>query len=137
VGQSWETPLIEVPEGRIDAAAIDTMISNYRNTYQNLNGNRFDQIDVEAVTYRVQVILPSTKVNYPELQSVGNAAPIGEMTLAYLYDEPRTAAEYDRDSLGRGQVIDGPAIIREEMSTTFVPSGRTATVGSRGEIIIE
>jgi N-methylhydantoinase A len=34
-------------------------------------------------------------------------------------------------------VIDGPAVIREAMSTTFVPRGRSACVGSVGELVIE
>jgi N-methylhydantoinase A len=137
VGQSWETPLIEVPAGRIDAAAIETMIQNFRTAYERLNSNRFDDIPIEAVTYRVQVILPAAKVVYPEVPDATTPAPTGEVTLRFLYDEPRKALEYDRNALGVGSLIKGPAIIREEMATTFVPDGRQATVGRHAEIIIE
>jgi len=136
LGQSWETPLIEVPPGPIDAVAVQTMIDTFRNTYEKLNANRFDNLPVEAVTYRVQLILPAAKVTYPQAKAGAAPTPIGETTLRYLYDEPRPAFEYDRETLGVGAVIAGPAVIREEMSTTFVPDGRTATIGGHREIII-
>ncbi len=137
LGQSWETPLIEAPAGEIDEAAIQTMIENFRTTYEKLNANRFDNLPVEAVTYRVQLVLPAAKVTYPAAESAGPPQPIGETTLRYLYDEPRRAFEYDREQLGIGAAIAGPAVIREETSTTFVPDGRTATVGGHREIIIQ
>jgi N-methylhydantoinase A len=137
LGQSWETPLIEVPPGPIDAAAVDRMIENFRNAYEKLNSNRFDNLAIEAVTYRVQVILPAAKITYPEAEPGEAPTPIGETVLQHLYEQPTAAFEYDRDSLGMGAVVHGPAVIREEMSTTFVPTGRTATVGGRRELIIE
>ena len=48
-----------------------------------------------------------------------------------------TAREYDRAKLQSGDVIEGPAIIREELSTTQVCPGQRATVGRYGEIVIE
>lgn len=136
LGQSWETPLIEVPAGRIDAAAIERMVHNFRSTYQKMNGNSFDQIGVQAATYRVQLVLPAVKVTYPEAPARSSAAPSGEIVLRYLYPEPHSALEYQRGELGAGDAIAGPAVIREDMSTTYVPEGRTATVGGHGEIII-
>jgi N-methylhydantoinase A len=137
LGQSWETPLIETPSGRIDAAAVQAMIDTFRATYEKLNANRFDNLPVEAVTYRVQVIVPAAKVTYPAAEPGARPEPVGETVLRHLYDEPTRAFEYNRDVLGVGAEIAGPAVIREEMSTTFVPAGRRATVGARREIIVE
>jgi N-methylhydantoinase A len=137
LGQSWETPLIEAPSGRIDAAAVQAMIDTFRATYEKLNANRFDNLPVEAVTYRVQVIVPAAKVTYPAAEPGARPEPVGETVLRHLYDEPTRAFEYNRDVLGVGAEIAGPAVIREEMSTTFVPAGRRATVGARREIIVE
>jgi N-methylhydantoinase A len=137
LGQSWETPLIEAPPGRIDAAAVQTMIDAFRTTYEKLNANRFDNLPVEGVTYRVQVILPAAKVTYPRAEPGARPEPIGETVLRHLYDAPTPALEYDRETLGVGAVVAGPAVIREEMSTTFVPAGRRATVGVHRELIVE
>ena len=136
-GQSWETPLIEASDGPIDAAAVEAMIDRFRTTYEKLNANRFDQLPVEAVTYRVQAILPAAKVDYPET-APGGGAPSGRVfTLDYLYDQPVQATEYQRDALRAGDRLAGPAVVREEMSTSFVPVGRTLSVGTHGELIIE
>ena len=48
-----------------------------------------------------------------------------------------TAREYERAELQSGDRIEGPAIIREELSTTQVCPGQVATVGEYGEIVIE
>jgi N-methylhydantoinase A len=60
-----------------------------------------------------------------------------DITLSYIYGEEVTAREYDRAMLQSGDVIEGPAIIREELSTTQVCPGQRATVGQYGEIVIE
>jgi len=55
-----------------------------------------------------------------------------------LRDDAAHAAGHRHQALGSsGDVIEGPAIIREELSTTQVCPGQTATVGSYGEIVIE
>jgi N-methylhydantoinase A len=60
-----------------------------------------------------------------------------DITLKYIYGEEVSAREYDRAMLQSGDVIEGPAIIREELSTTQVCPGQRATVGQYGEIVIE
>jgi N-methylhydantoinase A len=136
-GQSWETPLVEAPEGRIDEAAITTMIDNFRRAYEEVNGLAFAQIPVEAVTFRVQAIQPAEKLAYREVEpGTVTPRPSGEIVLEHLYDAPCPAFEYRRQDLGRGDEIHGPAVIREPTSTTVVPAGRAATFGTFGEITI-
>jgi N-methylhydantoinase A len=136
-GQSWETPLVPAPEGAIDAAAVETMIATFRETYEKLNGNRFEHFPVESVGYRVQLVLPAAKVDFPQAPPSGAPVPSGEILLRYLDEASQHAFEYRRHSLGLNAVIQGPAVIREDTSTTFVPKGRTATVGAHGEIVIQ
>jgi N-methylhydantoinase A len=139
LGQGWETPFIPVPDGEIGPAAIPEMISNFHAEYEKRNGHRFDNFPVEGVIYRVQVIVPSEKVHYDELAAragVEPPEPSGTATLRHLYGAGTEARCYERAGLGRGDDVAGPSIIREETSTTFVPPGRRATVGGRGEIVI-
>jgi N-methylhydantoinase A len=136
-GQSWETPLVEAPAGRIDEAAVDTMIERFRADYEKVNGLAFAGIPVEAVTFRVQAVLPASKVAYPELAAAtGPAVPSGEATIEHLYEASCPAPEYQRADLHAGHEVVGPAVIREANATTFVPRGRTAVVGAYGEIAI-
>jgi S-(hydroxymethyl)glutathione dehydrogenase/alcohol dehydrogenase len=69
----------------------------------------------------------------------GGPAPPPTRTIAlrHLADEPLDAAEHDRERLPVGAIVEGPAVIREALSTTFVMPGQIAEIGSFGEIVIE
>jgi N-methylhydantoinase A len=138
-GQTWETPFIEVPPGEITEETIGTLIKNFHDVYEQRTGNRFEMIPVQSVTYRVEVVVPSGKVSYPHLpaRQPHTLQPERVVTLHYLADGVTEVAEYEREKLQRGDVIRGPAIIREPLSTTHVVRGQTATVGEWGEIVIE
>ena len=138
-GQTWETPFIEVPGGELTAEAIETMVANFHDTYEHRSGNRFEALPVQGVTYRVQAVVPGDKVAYPELPERSASEPLTpsrQLEIRYLRDEPVTAPEYQRTDLRKGDVIEGPAIIREALSTTFMIPGQTAEVGAYGEIHI-
>jgi N-methylhydantoinase A len=138
-GQSWETPFIEVSEGPIDDDTIAELVERFHTEYERRFGNRFPMLPVQGVTYRVQLVVPADKVDYPQLDGAGRQAPPPTRTieLRYLADEPFAAAEYEREILPPGSQVQGPTVIREPLSTTFVCPGQVASVGSVGEIIIE
>lgn len=140
VGQSWDTPFVPVPDGTIDTAAVEQMVRSFHDTYQARSGNRFDLYPVQGVTYRVRAVLDTEKVEYPELAERADGSgpePIRTTTLEYLTDTPQeNVPVYDRAGLCRGDVIAGPAIVHEELSTTHVVAGQTCTVGRYGELSI-
>ncbi|MCW3064220.1 MAG: hydantoinase/oxoprolinase family protein [Solirubrobacterales bacterium] len=139
VGQTWETPFIDVPGGTLGAAQIEEMIENFHVHYKERTGNRFDALPVQGVTYRVQASVPIEKVAYTPIARRNGGAPDGgrEITLRWIYGDEVKAREYDRTGLQAGDRVEGPAIIREELSTTQVCPGQVATVGEYGEIVIE
>jgi N-methylhydantoinase A len=139
VGQGWETPFISVPNGEIDGDGIRQIVANFHSEYEQRNGNRFESIPVECVTYRVQVIVPSQKVEYTKLpRRTGSGSPpvAGSTVLRHLYEMDTEASGYNRSDLAAGDILEGPAIVWEENSTTFVPRGHNAEVGEFGELII-
>lgn len=138
-GQTWETPFVDVPSGRIEGPTIDQMIANFHAAYEQHWGNRFEGLPVIGVTFRVQIIAPTPKVQYPELPERAPGEPlkpVDHTTLRYLTDEPIIAPVYHREDLRRKDVIEGPAIIREAMSTIQVGVGQMAQVGRYSEIVI-
>ena len=141
VGQTWETPFIDVPDGTLGEDQIAEMIENFHVAYQERAGNRFDELPVQGVTYRVQVIIGIDKVNYPSVENRNGAGlePTGKVSMNFLGDgdEQAEADEYRRADLRHGDRITGPAVIREEMSTTNLGRGQELRVGSLGELIIE
>jgi N-methylhydantoinase A len=139
VGQSWETPFVQVPDGPLTPESIGALIARFHDAYELRNGNRFPALPVQGVTFRVQLVVPTAKVSYDRAPSRGGEplAPTRAITVRYVSGDVTEAAEYDRDRLCRGDVLPGPAVVREAMSTTYVPPGRTLTVGDAGELVIE
>ena len=144
LGQSWETPLVEVPDGPITEATVQRMIEGFHDEYERRYGNRFPVVPVQGVTYRVQLVVPVDKVSYDRLEYGGDGAftsaepqPTRTLKLHYLGPEPFDAPEYERKTLAPGMCLAGPAIIREGLSTTFLMAGRRAEVGRLGEISIK
>jgi N-methylhydantoinase A len=137
-GQSWETPFIEVPSGPIDGDTIAALVERFHAEYERRFGNRFPNLPVQGVTYRVELIVPADKVEYTPL-AVENAVPVARRTveLRYFADGSLPAAEYARESLAVGSRLAGPAIVREALSTILVCPGQAASVGRFGEIVIE
>lgn len=137
LGQGWETPFIPVPDGEIDGPAIEIMIANFHTEYQKRGGVPFMQFPVEGVSYRVQVVAPSPTVQYSKLdEREGPLTPSGDFMLRHLYGPEVPATVYERSSLALGDVVRGPAVLSETLSTTFIPKDRTGTVGSYGEVVI-
>ncbi|HEY6533475.1 MAG TPA: hydantoinase/oxoprolinase family protein [Acidimicrobiales bacterium] len=138
LGQGWETPFVPVPAGPLGAKEIEQMIEAFHAEYEQRNGHRFASFPVEGVTYRVQVVVPSDKVKFEHLAVRRDGALEARATteLSHLYPGGATARCYERDDLLSGDVVDGPAIVWETNSTTFVPMGRSATVGGYGELVV-
>jgi N-methylhydantoinase A len=137
MGQGFDTPFIDAPE-TITAGAIEGMLSRFHAAYEQRNGNRFEAIPVMAKTWRVQAVVEAAKVQYPTLEtrSGGQLEPIGSRTIRHLHGEDVPAACYARADLLHGDQFDGPAIVTEDLSTTFVPKGCHLVVGSYGELEI-
>lgn len=137
-GQTWETPFVAVPGGEITPDKIDQMIENFHQVYESRAGNRFEGMPVQGVTYRVEAVIKADKVEYPLLPNGdgGVVAPESTFELRYLSDEPVTAGRYQRANLEAGDRIEGPAVIHESLSTTFMLPGQVAVVGEFGELRI-
>jgi N-methylhydantoinase A len=135
VGQSWDTPFIAIDEGPLQLAAL---VHNFHAEYLRRNGQSFPDMPVQAVAWRVQIMVQSEKIQWkPVAAQRGTPAPAASRTLRYLEAEAVVANVYDRISLGAGAAIRGPAIIREDLATILVLPWQVATVGTFGEIVIE
>ncbi len=135
-GQSWETPFVEVPPGPIEAQAL---IERFHDAYERRYGNRFEYVPVQGVSYRVELVIGSEKVEFTAQEPSGEPMPPPRRSvqIRHLEGEHVDAAEYTRDTLPIGATFEGPAVIREGLSTTLVCPRQLARVGRFGEIVIE
>ncbi|MGD6741837.1 hydantoinase/oxoprolinase family protein [Streptomyces sp. BH106] len=139
MGQHWETPFVDVPDGPVTAETVTAMVDAFHDAYEKRYGNRFPDMPVEGVTFRVQLTVESEKFEHTELPAAPDAEVVADRTieLRYFDDTPLSAAEYTRDRLPVGARVHGPAIIREVLSTVLVCPGQVAEIGRFGEISIE
>ena len=94
VGQTWETPFIDVPGGTLGRRADRGADRELPRRLQPRTGNRFDALPVQGVTYRVQARVPIDKVAYRQLDRANGGGPTAgrEITLRWIYGEEVTAA---------------------------------------------
>ena len=123
----------------ITAASIDTMIASFHDTYERRNGNRFPAFPVQGVTWRVELVVADGQGRPRAASGDGTGVP---RAVAERCPSPtstgrrRRAPSTSAARLRAGDVVSGPAVIREPMSTTFVPAERTLTTGEFGELVI-
>ena len=137
-GQTWETPFIPVPSGHLTEKSIEALIKAFNEGYLAMWGNKFPHLPVMACSYRTSCILPMAKAEYKTLPRRKTGKPKGVPGhLTYMPEAEADVMEYERGELYSGDKVNGPAIIREPMSTTMVCAGQVATMGRYGEIHIE
>jgi len=97
--------------------------------------------DVEIVTFRVQSEIAVPHLVVPSLCPVTGHVERALKGERQLFDIATTefvnARVYDREQLGPGDRIDGPAIIDQFDATTLVLVGQAATIDSIGTLVIE
>ena len=139
VGQSYE---LEVSiEGRdVDDKAIAQVIEDFHALHERVYGHRDSDDLVELVTLRVVLSqAPGRTPGGPELvTSQGEPSP--RITRKAYFPEAGGLIDtpiYDRDALGAGAVLHGPAIVQQLDTTTVVYPGSSATIDAHGNLIIE
>ena len=73
----------------------------------------------------------------PTLEDARPAAPSGRRDVMFVEGQWHDTALYRRSALGRGQTIEGPAIIEQSDTTTVIPPGWRAVVHGSGDLIVE
>ncbi len=93
-GQTWETPFVEVPPGPIDAGTIPALVERFHESYERRYGNRFPQVEVERVSYRVELVVLSDKIVFGAREGGTGPAPVpcGAAEILHLSDQPLPGA---------------------------------------------
>jgi N-methylhydantoinase A len=134
-GQGHEVA-VTLPEAALDRAALRAAFDA---TYARLYGRVIPGLEVEVVTWTLSLAEPHELPDrWSEPPDRGIAEPIGQCRIVEATaDAAVDAALFARARLTVGVRVIGPAVIAEEGTSTIVPSGYGARVGSGGDIIIE
>jgi N-methylhydantoinase A len=126
VGQSHELRIAVRDDG-----SFADIVRDYHDAHRARYGFDRPDVAVEAVTFRATALGPPGDVTI--------APPSGPAAVAVTACEVGgvEVAVYDRASLAAGARIDGPAIVRELDSTTWLDADSSAVVHSSGALVVD
>ena len=91
---------------------------------------------MELVSVRISAVGLRRPTDLPLLPGSSPARAL-ETLPADFGDGPEPTDVYRRAGIGRGQEVDGPAIVLESGCTTLVPPGWRAATSDRGHLVME
>ncbi len=129
---------VPLPEGRLDAAAVDAIRANFEDVYRRLYGHLVPDAEIECVSWRVVTLGAVPNVNLPKSNAscaTTDAARKGARQV-YLLDNRRLeeVPVYDRYRLAAGVRLQGPAIVEEVESTVVVAGPAELEVDAFGNL---
>jgi 5-oxoprolinase (ATP-hydrolysing) len=141
-GQGYEVRF-EVPDGEITREWLEGLVELFHKAHEAEYGHRFATGGVEIVNIRVEGLGVMDELPAPSVEP--SPRPLEEAIVArqaVIFDEGGKPTEfdtpfYDRELLGAGARIEGPAIIEQYDSTVVVPPRFTAEIGGHGNIVID
>jgi N-methylhydantoinase A len=123
-GEPLEDGFLEAVSGRFHVA--------HRTRFGHANPGA----PVEIVTVRSTALGDLGRAEPASLDGAGNGSYPSETRPVTFGRRTADAAIVRRDDLGRGAIVDGPAVITEQTATTVVPPGARATVDQFGTLVV-
>jgi N-methylhydantoinase A len=96
-------------------------------------GHRLD-LPVELVNLRVQVRGPASRLALPALPSALASGPLAHVAVAGVDED---VPSYNRDALAPGQCLEGPVLVTERVSTTWIEPGWSMRVDGFGNLLLQ
>ncbi len=130
IGQSFSLNIQLVEPDQLDIADIKL---RFHQLHKQTYGHELD-MPVELVNIRLGLEGVAPPFQLPEISQHAEAKPISEIE-CYAIDTP--VAVYQRDQLASGQVITGPSLVLEKVSTTLVETGWSCHVDRVGNLLLQ
>ncbi len=108
-------------------------------TYEQVFGRAIPKLEVEALTWTLS--LATDRPLPAPAKTIAKAAAPAPSGHREVFDPVSGLREknalHERDALKPGMMLDGPALIVEDGTTTVVPNGFTARINAVGQIVLE
>ncbi len=139
-GQNYELPVTFTP-GAADAALLAGLRSGFERAHLQMYGYIAPEEPMQAVTFRLEAIgtVPKAEIRArPVATTRVEEAIIGKREVWLVEAGGFVSCPiYDREILGPGQVISGPAIVEQMDATTVLLPGQRASVDPYLNIIVQ
>jgi N-methylhydantoinase A len=110
---------------------------DFHDAHERRYGYAMRDAAVEAVTLRVEALVPSPDIPAPRLpDATAPPQPAGAQPV-YAAGERLEAAVFARSDLMAGHTVAGPAIVTEYSATTWIPAGWRARVLADGMLVAD
>ena len=138
-GQGHEI-VVRLPARELVDSDATALRQGFEEAYAALFSSTIPKATIEIMTWSLSA---STVAERPHVQTAPavHPAPAHAVGFCPLFDAQtdtiRDVPVYERDGMSVGQVLDGPAIIAEYETTTFVPERFVAHINHRRCIVLE
>lgn len=139
-GKTSNSP-VPVPDGRLDAAALDTLVHGFYQAHERTYGYHATDEPTQLVTFCLEArgVVPHATLHEPAAATGDTAAVPVETRQVYLGKADGgfvSSPVCRRQALHPGHRLDGPAIIEQLDTTTLLLPGQQATIDTRGTLVI-
>ena len=126
-GQSFELT--------VEAGSLEKLNERFHAAHEQRYGYRMEDEPVELVNLRLTATVPVEKPGLDEPAAEGDA--VSERREANFDGEWREVPVFDRERMGEGSEVSGPAIVEFKESTCVVRPGWGGTVDGVGTLVLE
>ena len=135
VGQNFE---VQVPIAVLEAPDLAAFESGFHQAHLREYGYNVPDRTIEIINCRVRAIGQVVRAEQPKIPgATAGAAPVARRSVYFgATDGWVESGIYDRDALGAGAAIDGPAVIEEMSSTTVIAPRQSVRVDDFGNLIV-
>ena len=117
--------------------AIEPLLARFHERHRQLYTYALPEAPVEIVTLRVAAAGRVRRFRIPSLERRGPArARPSRRRVFFAGAGWKTCPCVERDQLGAGAMVTGPAIVEQLDATTVIPPGQRATVDRAGNLVI-
>jgi N-methylhydantoinase A len=139
-GQNYELP-VAFPDEPPGPALLKALSAGFERAHEQLYGYVSEDEPIQAVTFRLEAVAATRRAEltaYPPATTDAAAARTGEREV-WLAEAGAfvSCPVYDRERLGPGHRVAGPAVVEQMDATTLLLPGQGATVDPFLNLMIE
>ncbi len=120
----------------VQHGSVDQMAEAFSDMYRSRFGAEPDSERLLISTLRVEGTGIEQVFSDPDIESKGSTTAAGSSRM-WISGEWRDVPVYEREQLGSGNRIDGPAIVAEANATTVIDDGWSGSVNKKGHLLLQ
>jgi N-methylhydantoinase A len=135
IGQSYEIE-VSIDPAWLAPGGAGPLLAAFHDAHERLYGHADRHAPAEIVNLRVQLRAARPRVPLAEVSARATTPAPRTSRRVWLDGRPVEARVFDRDALGRGARLLGPAIVEQPDTTVLLPAGHVGEVDRFGNLLL-